>query len=155
MRNLELLRSFPVLELAGTEEPFCLTVDCDCGVIYTATAVGIIGFLPSSHQVSCINVCLQWKYVCLWKLSQANYFMIIHRTMERDLSWNVHVNTPQPPPPRPPPSPPSQGRLSYMNRKGMFPVSLCGVNYGFYLPVCHPCHSIGCSLSNLAGKGWY
>ncbi|XP_078368242.1 elongator complex protein 1-like isoform X2 [Oculina patagonica] len=51
MRNLELLRSFPVLELDGTEEPFCLTVDCDCGVIYTATADGITGFQSSSQQV--------------------------------------------------------------------------------------------------------
>jgi len=57
MRNLELLRSFPLLELHGTEEPFCLTVDCDCGVVYTATATGITGFQPSSQEVSCIHVC--------------------------------------------------------------------------------------------------
>ena len=54
MRNLELLRSFPLLELDGTEEPFCLTVDCDCGTVYTATAAGITGFQPSSQEVSCI-----------------------------------------------------------------------------------------------------
>ena len=54
MRNLELLRSFPLLELDGTEEPFCLTVDCDCGIVYTATATGITGFQPSSQEVSCI-----------------------------------------------------------------------------------------------------
>ena len=53
MRNLELLRSFPLLELDGTEEPFCLTVDCDCGVVYIATATGITGFQPSSQEVSC------------------------------------------------------------------------------------------------------
>ncbi|KAJ7339624.1 hypothetical protein OS493_006029 [Desmophyllum pertusum] len=51
MRNLELLRSFPVLELDGTEAPFCATVDCDCGVIYVATAAVITGFQPSSQQV--------------------------------------------------------------------------------------------------------
>lgn len=55
MRNLELLRSFPLLELDRTEEPFCLTVDCDCGIVYTATAAGIIGFQPSSQEVSCIR----------------------------------------------------------------------------------------------------
>jgi len=55
MRNLELLRSFPLLELDGTEEPFCLTVDCDCGVVYTATATGITGFQPSSQEVSCMS----------------------------------------------------------------------------------------------------
>ena len=51
MRNLELLRSFPVLELEGTEDPFCLSVDCDCGVIYTATSTHIKGVQPSTHQV--------------------------------------------------------------------------------------------------------
>ena len=54
MRNLELLRSFPLLELDGTEEPFCLTVDCDCGIVYTATATRITGFQPSNQEVSCI-----------------------------------------------------------------------------------------------------
>ena len=54
MRNLELLRSFPVLELGGTEEPFCLTVDCDCGVVYTATASQITGFQPANQEVSCM-----------------------------------------------------------------------------------------------------
>ena len=51
MRNLELLRNFPVLELEGTEDPFCLSVDCDCGVIYTATSTHITGVQPSTHQV--------------------------------------------------------------------------------------------------------
>lgn len=51
MRNLELLRSFPVPELEGTEDPFCLSVDCDCGVIYTATSTHITGVQPSTHQV--------------------------------------------------------------------------------------------------------
>lgn len=45
-----------MLELDGTEEPFCLTVDCDCGVVYTATAAGITGFQPSNQEVSCICI---------------------------------------------------------------------------------------------------
>ncbi|XP_073242058.1 elongator complex protein 1-like [Porites lutea] len=51
MRNLELLRSFPVLELDGLESSFCLTVDSECGVIYTATNSGITGFQPSNQQI--------------------------------------------------------------------------------------------------------
>ena len=51
MRNLELLRSFPVLELDGLESSFCLTVDSECGVIYTATNSGVTGFQPSNQQV--------------------------------------------------------------------------------------------------------
>ena len=58
-----------MLELDGTEEPFCLTVDCDCGVIYAATAIGITGFQPSSQQVSCINVFIP----CHRKYSQSEY----------------------------------------------------------------------------------
>lgn len=50
MRNLELLRSFPVLELDGLESSFCLTVDSECGVIYTATNSGVTGFQPSNQQ---------------------------------------------------------------------------------------------------------
>lgn len=66
MRNLDLLRSFPVLELDGTEAPFCATVDCDCGVIYVATAAVITGFQPSSQQVSCITTsCLVCKCCAL------------------------------------------------------------------------------------------
>lgn len=55
MRNLELLRSFPVLELDGLESSFCLTVDSECGVIYTATNSGITGFHPSNQQVEAYN----------------------------------------------------------------------------------------------------
>lgn len=39
-----------MLELEGTEDPFCLSVDCDCGVIYTATSTHIKGVQPSTHQ---------------------------------------------------------------------------------------------------------
>lgn len=60
MRNLELLRSFPVLVLDGVEEPLCLTVDSECGVVYTATATGITGFQPSSQQVCLLPAC----YIC-------------------------------------------------------------------------------------------
>jgi len=63
MRNLELLRSFPLLELEGVEAPFCLTVDSECGVIYTATASGITGFQPSSHQVCLLSVCYAYSEI--------------------------------------------------------------------------------------------
>ena len=73
MRNLELLRSFPVLELDGLESSFCLTVDSECGVIYTATNSGITGFQPSNQQVfkhilisiivSLETLKLVWKWV--------------------------------------------------------------------------------------------
>ena len=70
MRNLELLRSFPLLELDGTEEPFCLTVDCDCGVVYTATATGITGFQPSTQEVSCRCSCRRPQTRLPWDSSR-------------------------------------------------------------------------------------
>ncbi|XP_068740348.1 elongator complex protein 1-like [Montipora capricornis] len=51
MRNLELLRSFPLLELPGVNAPFCLTVDSECGVVYAVNAFGITAFQPSSQEV--------------------------------------------------------------------------------------------------------
>ena len=40
-----------MLELDELEAPFCLTVDSECGVIYTSNASRITGFQPSSQQV--------------------------------------------------------------------------------------------------------
>lgn len=51
MRNLEVLRCIPVTEIDGSEGPSCLTVDCDTGSVYTATATNIIGFNPNTQQV--------------------------------------------------------------------------------------------------------
>lgn len=52
MRNLELLRSFPCLELAGVNGSFCFTVDSESGVVYTANSLAVTGFQPSCQQVS-------------------------------------------------------------------------------------------------------
>lgn len=71
MRNLELLRSFPVLELDGLESSFCLTVDSECGVIYTATNSGVTGFQPSNQQVYLklimISVIVSLHTLLVWK----------------------------------------------------------------------------------------
>ena len=56
MRNLELLRSFPVLELDGVVAPFCMTVDSECNVVYTANASRVTAFQAASQQV-----CLLYK----------------------------------------------------------------------------------------------
>ncbi|XP_067016133.1 elongator complex protein 1-like [Acropora muricata] len=53
MRNLELLRSFPCLELAGVNGSFCFTVDSESGVVYTANSLSVTGFQPSCQQVVC------------------------------------------------------------------------------------------------------
>ncbi|EDO37251.1 predicted protein [Nematostella vectensis] len=52
MKNLELLRCVPVTELGSfSSPPSCLTVDCDTGIIYTASTVEIIGLQPESQEV--------------------------------------------------------------------------------------------------------
>ena len=51
MRNLELLRSFPCLELAGVNGSLCFTVDSESGVVYTANSLAVTGFQPSCQQV--------------------------------------------------------------------------------------------------------
>ena len=56
MKNLELLRVIPVLELDKTVNPFCLSIDCDGGIVYVATATWFVGFEASTHEVYCAVV---------------------------------------------------------------------------------------------------
>ena len=52
MRNLKLLRCTPVVKLVETSGTQCLSVDVDSGTVYVATASNVVGFDPSTQQVS-------------------------------------------------------------------------------------------------------
>ena len=91
-----------MLERDGVEAPFCLTVDSECGVIYTATASGITGFQPSSQQVSYyikayiiqkVKVSLQKNlvYACnTWFKHEGTLILIIRGSWENLMLQYVH-----------------------------------------------------------------
>ena len=52
MRNLQLLRCTPILDLEVTRGVHCVSVDCDTGTVYTATDRGVVGFDVATQQAS-------------------------------------------------------------------------------------------------------